>query len=131
MITQTGTPVVGYASLTSAAAVQFALTTVMGQAAYTLQATERVYITNITISSGDTGGTAQLITLDTGPVTAGTNPTPTKLVSAYVNSAKPMQPIQIPVGCCRGVFGIVPRVAAAAVTAGTVEVVIFGFVSKT
>jgi hypothetical protein len=129
-LVRTGTPFVGYASLVSAAAVTFSLYTVMGQAAYTLGAKERVYITNITISSGDTGATAQLITIDSGSVTAGINPVPTKIVSAYIKAAKAMQPLQIPPGECRGVFGVVPRAFASAVTTGTVELVIFGYIGR-
>ncbi len=122
-----GTPVIGYVSLTNGAPgpTAFALFTVMGQAAYTLQATERIYITNITVSSSD--GTTSLVTVRSD---SGANPT--KFVSAYVSSTKPLQPVQIPAGICRGIFGTVPVALAATVTAATtVEIVLKGYISRT
>lgn len=127
IISSNGTPFVGYVSLTNAAPgpVTFALVTVMGQANYTLQANERVNITNITVSSSDGTGTP-LITVDTG------GGTPTKFVSAYVNTTQQLQPVQISPGMAHGIFGVVPRATANAVTAAkTVEIVIKGFISRT
>ena len=121
-----GTPVTGYISLTNGAPgpVAFALFTVMGQAAYTLQANERVYITNITVSTNDTA--LQLFTLDSGGTT------PTVFAKSYVSNTVPMQPINIPAGVLHGIFGVVPRAAAGAVTtAKTIEVVFLGYVSRT
>jgi hypothetical protein len=124
--TSTGTPFVGYASLTNAAPgpTSFTLYTVMGQAAYTLGAQERCYITNITISSSDTA--AALIVVDTGGTT------PTKLLSAYVSVSQPIQPEIIEPGFCRGIFGVAPRATASAVTSGkTVELVLKGYLGRT
>jgi hypothetical protein len=121
-----GTPFVGYASLTNGAPgpTSFALFTQMGSAAYTLQAGERCYVTNITVSSSDSG-TSQLLTVDSGGTT------PTKFASAYVNAGKPLQPISLPPSTCHGIAGVAPRATAAAVTTGTVELTLFGYVSRT
>lgn len=123
--TNSGTPFVGYASLTPGAPGPVAITlfTVMGATAYALQSTERCYITNVTISSGDTA--TNLITIDSGGTT------PTKFVSAYVSQTKVLSPLQIPPGVCRGIAGVVPRATAAAVSGATVEIIVKGFISRT
>jgi hypothetical protein len=126
--TTAGTPVVGYVSLSNGAVgpTAFTLFTVMGQASYTLQSKERIYVTNITVSSSDTNAAPPLITIDSGGTT------PTKWVNAYVSAAKPLQPIQIPPGVLKGIFNVVPRATAASVTATTtVEIVIKGYISTT
>ena len=125
-LVKTGTPVVGYASLTNGAPgpTSFALQVTMGGAsAYTLAATERLYITNITISTNDAA--APLVTIDTGGTT------PTKLTRVYASPTSPPSPEAIPPGVCRGLFGVAPRASAPAVTLGkTVEVVIAGYVGR-
>jgi hypothetical protein len=120
-----GTPFVGYLSLTNGAIgpTAFTLFTVMGKAAYTLQSTERLYITNITISSNDT--TQALVTVDTG------GSTPTKLASTYLSTSQPPAVENIPLGACKTIFGTVPRGTASAVTSTkTVEFVIKGLISQ-
>lgn len=131
-ITTVGTPFVAYAQLTNGAPgpVAFTLYTVMGSASYALASNERVYITNITLSSNDTA--VALVTLDTGDTGGTGDTTPTKLVSAYLSASQYLQPEQIPPGCCRGVFGVAPRIAATAVTSGkTVEAILKGYIAKT
>ena len=123
-----GSPFVGTLSLTNAAPgpAVFALFTSMGGAAYTLQANERLQITNITVGSNDT--TQRLITVDTGGAT------PTKLVSGYTGGTSNPFPLleSMQIGACRGVFGTPPRATAAAVTSGkTIEIIIKGFITKT
>lgn len=122
----TGTPFVGYISLTSAAPgpVNIAIFNPMGGAAYTLSAAEMLVVTNITVSSNDTA--AALVTVDT----AGT--TPTKLLSSYLSSTLPPVSVQAPTGCVHGIFGVPLRATATAVTAGkTVEIVVYGLISRT
>lgn len=132
MLNQTnGTPFIGYVSLTpgTPGPANFALFTVMGAAAYTLGAKERLYITNITVSSNDTSAApVPIITIDS----AGS--VPTQFARAYVNNVRQLQPIAIPPGVARGIFGVAPRAGstisgAASVGNGTVEVVIKGYVS--
>jgi hypothetical protein len=128
-----GTPFVGYVSLTpgSPGPTAFTLFVVMGQAAYTLLATERCYITNITVSSNDTSAApVPIITVDSGGTT------PTFFAHAYVNNARQLQPIAIPPGVARGISGVVPRAGstisgASSVGNGTVEVIVKGYISKT
>jgi hypothetical protein len=122
--TNAGTPFIGYCQLTNGAPgpTNFTLFSVMGQAAYTLQATERLVITNITVSSNDTQA---LTTVDTG----GTTPTP--LMKTYLGSTQPPAVETIPPGCCHTIFGVVPRATASAVTgANTVQIIIKGFLTK-
>jgi hypothetical protein len=126
MIPIDGTPVLGYISLApgSLGPTAFSLFTVKGQAAYTLAANERVYITNISISTNDTA--VPLITIDTG------GPTPTNVLRAYMPAS--MQAVQesIAVGAAPCIFGVVPRATASAITAAkTVEITIAGLVSRT
>jgi hypothetical protein len=119
-----GTPFVGYVQLTNAAAgpIPFGLT--VNGAPYVVPATERLYITNLTVSSGDP--TQALVTVDDGPANA------RKLVSAYVGAAQPPATETIPPGVCRLAFGQTPRATASAVTSGaTIECTIAGFLSRT
>lgn len=124
--TGSGTPFIGYVSLTSVAPgpVSFALFLTMGQAAVAMPANMRPYIVNMTLSSND--AVASLVTLDTG------GGTPTKLSRAYVNVTQTLQPEGVDFGLCRGVLGVMPRATANAVSPGsTVECVIHGYLSAT
>lgn len=130
----TGTPFIGYLSLTNATPgpVSFPIQVVMGGTSdpYTLLPADKVYITNITMSSND--ATAALVTVDTGSSGGGVDTTPTKLVSAYLSATQYLQPEQIPPGVCHGPPGVAPRATASAVTAGkTVEIIIKGYIGKT
>lgn len=121
-----GTPVVVYASLTNAAPgpVSMTLFRTMGANSVAINADERLYITNITMSSNDT--TQALVTVDTGGLV------PTKLASSYLSTTQPPAVVNNPPGTVRGILGTLPRAAASAVTAGkTVEIVITGYLSKT
>ena len=119
-----GTPFVGYASLTNGAPGPTALTLYVNGAAFTATVTDRLYLTNITLSSND--GTQALITIDdNGSV-------PVKLASQYLSNVQPPGIVTIPPGTQRLAPGKVPRATASAVTAAkTVEVVVTGYVSKT
>lgn len=120
-----GTPFIGYLSLSAAATpTNVPVFVPMGSAAYTLKATEKLMVTNITLSSNDsTGG---LFTLDTA------GGTPTKFVSAYLSSTQFLQPEQIPPGVCVGILGTLLRAQVSAITATkTVEVVIKGTIVST
>lgn len=123
-----GTPIMGSLSLApgSLGPTAFALFTVMGQAAYTLKANERIYVHSIAVSTND--AVLELITVDTGGVT------PTKIVSAYLMFGGAFSPISLnwPPGTAHGIFGVVPRGSASAITAAkTVEITMSGIVSKT
>lgn len=124
----TGTPFLGYVSLTHAAPgpVAIALFTVMGQAAYTLQAAERCYITNISLSSNDSAGT-EIVTVDTGGAT------PTKLANLYIPTNQYPATFSYPPGSMNGVLGVAPRAGApAGITLGkTIEIVLIGYISRT
>lgn len=129
----TGTPVIGYVSLNSGSLGPnpFALFQVMGQAAYTLAATEKVYITAITLSTNDSA--AGLVTIDAGPVQAGPPliSAVTKIASIYPPTNQQTSAVSIPPGYCRGIFGVSPRATAAAITAAkTVEITIYGYIAK-
>lgn len=109
----TGTPFVGYCALAngSIGPTPFTLYTDPGNtAAYTLAAAgttpnaERVYITNVTLSSND--ATAAIVTLDTGSTGSGANTQPTTLLQAFLSATQVLQPIQIPPGVLRGIPGI-------------------------
>jgi hypothetical protein len=118
-----GTPVTGYVSLTNGAIGPTAFALFVNSASYTLNAAERLYITNITLSSSD--GTQALITVDDGGAT------PQKLVSTYLSSTQPPASISIPQGGCRTEPGKVPRATASAITAAkTVECSILGYVAR-
>src|SRR5579864_1873977 len=123
----TGNPVLGYISLTNAAPgpVAFAIFTILGVAAGSLAATQRIYITNITVSSNDTANTG-IVTVDS----AGTTPTP--IAKVYIPTNQQPLTVSIPPGCAKGIFGVVPRAGIASVTAGkTVEVTFQGYISST
>jgi hypothetical protein len=127
MLNLSGTPVIGYLSLVTATPgpVAFALFTVMGAAAYTLQAKERVYITAITLSSNDSANTG-IVTVDSGGTT------PTKFASMYIPSANLPGTASLPPGTARGIYGVVPRAGIASVTAlKTIEIIISGYISST
>jgi len=119
-----GTPFVGYVSLTNGAIgpTNFAIFTVIGAAAYTLQSTERLVITNITVSSSDT---IALLTVDSGGTT------PTKFYSGYVQGSVSPHSVNIPPGVLHGIFGTLPRAIASAVSATkTIECIINGFITR-
>jgi len=121
-----GTPFVGYLSLVNGAIgpTNIPIFTVMGQAAYTMQANERLYITNITVSSNDT--TQALITVDSGGTT------PTKLLSSYLSTTQPPAVVNMPPGTMRGIAGTLLRGTAGAITATkSVEIVVTGYISRT
>jgi hypothetical protein len=134
-----GTPFVGSVALSNAAPgpANFSLVVDQGSGvAYTLAAAgagapsaERVFVTNVLISSSDTA-TAQ-ITLDSGSVGSGGDATPTVWLVAQVSISQPLQPVMIPRGVLRGVPGVVPRLTASAVTAGkTVTAIIIGYIAR-
>jgi hypothetical protein len=128
LVALVGLPVVAYASLTSGAPgpVALSLVTVEGQAAYTLQPAERLYITALSVSTND--ATQRLATLDTG------GPTPTKLASMYMVSPGPTSNVteNFAPGTVRGIAGVVPRASAPAVTnPKTIEMVATGYVART
>ena len=125
-----GTPFIGYVSLTNGAVGPTPFTLYVNGAAYTLQAlsgsvaAERIYITNITISSNDT--TQALVTVDDNSTP------PVKLASQYLSSTQPPGIEQLPPGIGRLAPGKVPRATASAVTAAkTVEFMIKGYISRT
>jgi hypothetical protein len=125
MINDNGTPFIGYVSLSNGSPGPTALTLyqVVGQSAYSLQPTERLYITAISISTNDT--TQQLITVDSA------GPTPTYLARVYLANTQPPYFAAIPAGTMRGIFNTVPRAGAGAVTLGkTVEVIVAGYISR-
>lgn len=123
-----GTPVVGYLSLTNGAPGPTAIAFTFADGtnrSYTFVSQERLYITNITISSND--GTQALITVDSGGAT-----TPTKLASQYLSATQPPGVVQFAPGTCRCEFGVAPRGTASAVTAAkTVEIVVNGYIART
>jgi hypothetical protein len=117
-----GTPVLGYVSLTNAAPgpVAFALT--LNGAPHVLTPQERLYITNIAASND---GTAALVTVDDGPLNA------CKLMSVYLGTLLPPAAITIEPGVGRLQFGQIPRATASAVTGGTVECILYGYLART
>jgi hypothetical protein len=117
-----GSPILGYVSLnsTSPGPVPFALT--LNGAPYVVPTNERIYITNITVSSNNT---PTLVTIDDGPAHA------SKLLSAYCSSLMPPCVVPIPLGVCRLEFGQTPRASASAAPSGTIECTIYGYVSRT
>jgi hypothetical protein len=124
ILTTTGTPFVGYAQLTNASPgpKAFLLFVTMGQAAVSMPATMRAYITDLVVSSND--ATAALVTFDSGGTT------PTKFDSVYMSATQQLQPQEMPPGVLRGVFGLMPRIGATAVSGGaTVEAIIYGYLS--
>ena len=128
----TGTPVTGYISLTSASLgpSPFVLTTVRGQAPYSLQTNERIYLTAITASTNDvvTGG---LVTVDDGGVGGGIAQV-TKLASFYTSLAQQLLSTSFFAGYTFGCRGVVPRASVSGLQAAkTVEVMIYGYISKT
>lgn len=119
----TGTPLTGYISLANGSLGPTAFALFVNSAAYTLNAAERVYVTNITLSSND--GTQALITVDDGGTA------PQKLVSTYLSATQPPAVVAPPPGCCRTEPGHVPRATASAITATkTVECTIQGYVAR-
>jgi hypothetical protein len=127
MLNLSGTPFIGYLSLITATPgpMAFALFTVMGASAYTLKATERCYLTAITLSSNDSANTG-IVTVDSGGTT------PTKFASLYIPSSNLPGTMAIPPGTARGIFGTLPRAGITSVTAlKTIEIVISGYISTT
>jgi hypothetical protein len=126
-LVQQGTPVVGYLSLTNGAPgpVAIAFTYADGtNRAYAFIAAERLYVTNVSMSSNDTA--QALITVDTGGAT------PTKLASQYLSNTQPPGVVSYWAGVIKCEFGIAPRGTATAVTAAkTVEIVVNGYVART
>src|SRR5690348_2285085 len=104
LLTTTGSPVTGYASLssTSLGPTQLQLFSTMGAGAYMLSPFEYLYITNVQISTND--ATQRLVTLDTGGLT------PTKLASLYATSSFPPIAQAFAPGTCRGLMGDAPWV---------------------
>ncbi len=125
MITQ-GTPFLGYVSLTNGAPgpVAFSIFVEPGGAALTLAAPQRLYVTNVAISSNDSA--QPKVVIDTG------GSTPTTISSFYASNTAPPAVEVIPPGVGRCIPGVVPRASASAVTLGkTVEVTLAGFISNT
>lgn len=117
-----GQPFVGYVSLTNGAPGPTAvtITTVPGGGAYTLQSTERLIVTNLTITTNDAA--TPLITLDDGATT------PRTLAKIYASTSQPATTA----GGFHGQAGKPLRASASAVTAGkTIEVIVRGYVSVT
>ena len=127
----TGTPVTGYVSLNSGALgpLPFALTVVRGQAAYTLGATEKIYIIGLVVSTNDSA--AGLVTIDDGAIQTGITVV-TKLFSIYPATNQQINTVSLFAGYTKGVAGVVPRATAAAVTsAKTIECMLYGYISRT
>jgi hypothetical protein len=123
-LTTTGTPFVGYISLTNAAPGPVAIALkVADKTVASLAPGQRIYITSIALSTNDTA--QPKVTIDDGPasanVVASAYPSPNFLISL---AASP--------GTVRCAPGQIPRAKAAAVTsAKTVECVISGYIGST
>lgn len=116
----TGMPFVGYVSLTNgtpAGSIPIYVNAGSG-AAYTLKATERVYITTIAISSNTTVTLVQVT--DQFPTT------PKVLFSVYAASTFPPAVATFPPGILLGAVATSPRAVATAVAGSTIEVTITG-----
>lgn len=123
MFTTTGTPFVAYLSLVNGAIGPTNVAVFTNGNPFTPSANDKLYVTNITVSSSDT--TQALITVDDGAATA------RKLLSTYLSATQPPAVVSIPPGACVLRPGVLPRGTATAVSAAkTVEIVVNGFVSK-
>ena len=121
-----GQPFIGAVSLTtgSPGPVNIPIITVPGGAPYTLAPTERLVITNISVSSNDTA--QPLVTLDDGATV------PRLLAKYYTGAALPAANEAIPAGVCQGFLSKPLRATATAVTAAkTVEILVRGYVTQT
>lgn len=119
-----GTAFTGYLQLTNGAPgpANIPIRTSSGSA-YTLQATERLYLTSIVMSSNDTANPLVQVDLGTGTFV---------VVSGYVGNSFPAYIDNFTEPPIVGKPGVLFRASAAAVTAGkTVEVKILGYVSQT
>jgi hypothetical protein len=121
-----GTPFVAYISLTNGApnGVVPVFVARNGAAAYVLKATERLCITNFTISSNDTA--VDLVTIsDNAPGT------PTVLYSGYAAASFPPTVVTIANDILRGWPGVNLKAASSAITSTkTVEVIIYGAITS-
>ena len=115
----TGQPFVGYVALTNgtpAASIVLFVNAGSGTS-YALKATERVYITSVSISSNTTITLVQITDQAT---------TPKVLVSVYAGSTFPPAIQTFPPGILLGALGTSPKAVATAVAAATIEVTITG-----
>lgn len=119
-----GTPFVGYVSLTNGTpAANIPIFVARNTSTpYTLKATERIVVTNFTISSNDTA--VDLVTITDNATTA------TTLYSGYAAASFPPTIVSIASDILRGWPGTNLRASSSAVTTGkTVEVIVYGVVT--
>jgi len=127
IVSLTGTPVSGTATLTNAAPGPTAIALVLDAngAAFTLAANQRVYVVSFALASNDP--TQALITVD-----AGTVGTVRKLASIYLSASQPPVTLTFAPGTCVCAFGSTPRATAASVTSGKqVLVTLAGYIATT
>lgn len=121
-----GNPFVGYVSLTNGAPGPVSIPISVarnGAGAYTLRSTERLVITNFTISTNDTA--LELVTITDGA------PTPTKIYSGYVTSTFPPTIVQVANDILRGYAATNLVATASAVTsAKTIEIMVYGVITS-
>ena len=124
---QSGTPFVGYISLTSAAPgpLPIPMYVIAGSGTpYSLQAGEKVVLEAFSISSNDT--TPDLVTITDGAAT------PKKFVSVYNGVSQPPAGATLPIGLALGKLATALVATSTAITATkTVEITIYGVITTT
>jgi hypothetical protein len=121
-----GTPFVGYISLTNSAGNGLipVYTARNGAAAYVLPQTERLVITNFTISSNDSA-------VDLVQITDNAPGTPTVLYSGYAAASFPPTIVSIASDILRGWPGVNLKATSSTITSTkTVEIIVYGVITK-